>query len=245
MLILVSLEANIQTQKESYAPNETVVVEMKKKSLVYYSWLAVYKKSDESTWANVIAWNWVRKDKVSLSHLRKKMPVGQYEVRLFNYGSCKTKAKYAFEVAKPIYDVISNGLILYREVEGKGSADELADKLKTEAKNLKKGWGVAHDENMIDTLQKKDDEHKLDEEGKKYFTKAKARGSVRIIGLCNANKAAKATYTATPVSAMMPCRISLFDLDNGKVGISLINATDPKFKPVMDDLKQIIANTVK
>ena len=145
------------------------------------------------------------------------------------------------------YSVLSDGLILYRTVVGKGTADEISARLITEAPALGKGWGLAHDEDMVKTLQAKEKAGKLNPEAKKYLRKIEERGSVRILGFCNPNKATKATLKAPPVTSMMPCRISVFDLDkeNGVVGISLINATDPKFKEVMDDLLEIIANAVE
>jgi len=138
------------------------------------------------------------------------------------------------------YNTVAGNLILFRVVSNKGTADEIADRMIESAKALGKGWGLAHDEDMVETLQKKADAGKLNEQGQDYLEKIKERGSVRILGFCNPNKAVKATYVAPPVTSMMPCRISVVDLGGNKVGISLVNATDPKFKPVMDDLKAII-----
>jgi hypothetical protein len=143
------------------------------------------------------------------------------------------------------YDVVADGLILFRVVSGKGDANTISQKLIDAAPALGKGWGLAHDEDMVATLQAKSDAGKLNDDGEDYLAKIKARGAVRILGFCNPNKAVKATYVATPVTSMMPCRISVFDLDDGSVGISLINATDPKFKGVMDDLKRIIENAIE
>jgi len=162
------------------------------------------------------------------------------------YGDDSNEMKHV--TVNSTYSVQASGLLLFRVVSGKGDANAIAEKLINAAPALGKGWGLASDkddhkadEDMVATLSSKD----LNGDGEDYLTQIKNRGSVRILGFCNPNKAVKATATAAPVTAMMPCRISVFDRDDGSVGISLINATDPKFKPIMDDLKQIIENAVK
>ena len=46
-------------------------------------WLGIYPKGSDNSWSNVIAWNWATYGDVSLNKIKKEMPVGEYDIRLF------------------------------------------------------------------------------------------------------------------------------------------------------------------
>jgi len=67
---------------------------------------------------------------------------------------------------------------------------------------------------------------------------------IYIMGLCNAVKAGMASSRFPSVTAMMPCRISVYTKDDGLVGISMMNATSPLFEAVITDMKKIIKDAI-
>jgi len=62
-------------------------------------WVGVYPVGASNDWANVIAWNWVpNAGTFELSKIKKPMPEGEYEVRLFFHNSYQDEARYQFQV---------------------------------------------------------------------------------------------------------------------------------------------------
>ena len=62
---------------------------------------------------------------------------------------------------------------------------------------------------------------------------------VFIIGVCNGGAAQQTTNNLPSVTAMMPCRISVYE-DDGKVKVSMMNATLPAFSAIADAMKGMI-----
>ena len=78
-------------------------------------WVAIYKKgSDSEVWSNVLHWNWVHKLKIIEPGgpfwvlKRIKLPVGEYEARVFKKNSYLMSDSYDFTVIKP--DTYTTGI---------------------------------------------------------------------------------------------------------------------------------------
>jgi len=90
----------LQTLKDVYRPNDIVDVKVDAALSGDQDWVGVYHKNASSAWANVVAWNWVpHNGTFALSDIKKTMPVGEYEVRLFFHNKYEKKASYPFSVA--------------------------------------------------------------------------------------------------------------------------------------------------
>jgi len=64
-------------------------------------WVGLYKANDANTWVNVIAWNWVPKNRlITLDKVKKDLPLpmGDYEIRLFHHNSFNVEKKAGFVV---------------------------------------------------------------------------------------------------------------------------------------------------
>jgi len=100
----------IQTQENTYSPNQIVTVNIQGELSGDEDWVGIYLKGEESNWANVIAWNWVDNGVNALDRIKKNMPVGEYEIRLFFHNSFDVEATYAFTVqAEDTYTEADNG----------------------------------------------------------------------------------------------------------------------------------------
>ena len=90
-------QTTLSTSKENYNENETINVTVSNLS-GDQDWVGVYRKNSDNSWNNVIAWNWVTGDgSFELSKIKKDMPVGEYEVRLFFHNSYQLEAKATFK----------------------------------------------------------------------------------------------------------------------------------------------------
>jgi len=90
----------LQTIKDVYRPNEIVNVKVDAALSGDQDWVGVYHKNASSAWKNVVAWNWVpHNGTFALSDIKKTMPVGSYEARLFFHNKYEKKASYPFTVA--------------------------------------------------------------------------------------------------------------------------------------------------
>jgi len=90
----------LQTLKNVYKPNDLVSVKVDAALSGDKDWVGVYHKNASSAWANVVAWNWVpHNGTFALSDIKKSMPVGAYEARLFFHNKYEKKASYPFTVA--------------------------------------------------------------------------------------------------------------------------------------------------
>jgi len=103
-LVLCSVFANaktntLQTLTSVYKPNDLVSVKVDAALSGDEDWVGVYPKNANSDWANVVSWNWVpHNGTVALSEIKKSMPVGAYEARLFFHNNYQKKASYPFTV---------------------------------------------------------------------------------------------------------------------------------------------------
>ncbi len=94
----------IQTVQDTYNPNETVSVNIQMALSGDEDWVGIFHKNDDSSWGNVLAWNWVTGNGVvSLTRDQDPLPAGEYEVRLFfhnKYGAdAVVRAAYSFTVS--------------------------------------------------------------------------------------------------------------------------------------------------
>jgi len=89
----------LQTLKNVYKPNDIVRVKVDAALSGDQDWVGVYPKNAVSNWSNVIAWNWIPNNGIfALSEIKKSMPVGAYEARLFFHNNYESKASYEFSV---------------------------------------------------------------------------------------------------------------------------------------------------
>ena len=85
----------------SKTANKPVTVNVQGKLSGHKDWAGIYKKGDDNTWGNVLAWGWIKnRGKHVLDEIDPVvMPAGQYEARLFYNNSFRMEAKTAFSVA--------------------------------------------------------------------------------------------------------------------------------------------------
>jgi hypothetical protein len=90
----------LNTIKNIYKPNDIVSVKVNAALSGDEDWVGVYPKTAVSNWGNIIAWNWVPNNGTfALSEVKKNMPVGAYEARLFFHNNYTAKASYEFSVS--------------------------------------------------------------------------------------------------------------------------------------------------
>ena len=91
----------IKTVQDIYNVDETVSITVNTVLSGDEDWVGIYPKGSSTSWSNVIAWNWVKKNgTVVLSNKEKSMPAGNYEARLFFHNKYTTQASDSFVVRK-------------------------------------------------------------------------------------------------------------------------------------------------
>jgi hypothetical protein len=97
----------LNTIKDVYKPNDIVSVKVNAALSGDEDWVGVYPKTAVSNWENVIAWNWIPNNGTfALSEVKKTMPVGAYEARLFFHNNFEVKASYPFVVSTDTFKTI-------------------------------------------------------------------------------------------------------------------------------------------
>ena len=92
---------HIKTVQDTYNVDETVSITVDTVLSGDKDWVGIYPRGSSTSWSNVIAWNWVKKNgTVVLSTKEKSMPAGNYEVRLFFHNKYTTQASDSFVVRK-------------------------------------------------------------------------------------------------------------------------------------------------
>ncbi len=92
------IQATLSISKENFHENEIVNVTVSNLS-GDQDWVGVYPKNSDNSWGNVVAWNWVTGDgSFELSRIKKDMPAGEYEARLFFRNSYNMESKSGFSV---------------------------------------------------------------------------------------------------------------------------------------------------
>jgi len=89
----------IKTIKHTYEVNDIVSVDVDIPLSGDQDWIGIYRVGDNNDWDNVIAWNWVGQGTTLLDKIKKSMPAGEYEIRLFFHNSYHVEATYRFTVA--------------------------------------------------------------------------------------------------------------------------------------------------
>lgn len=92
------IQPTLSTSKNNYTENEIVTVNVSNLS-GNQDWVGIYPKNANNSWENVIAWNWMTDNgSFNLSTIRKDMPIGEYEIRLFFNNSYQDEKTFAFTV---------------------------------------------------------------------------------------------------------------------------------------------------
>jgi hypothetical protein len=89
--------ATITINKATYTSNENIIASYKNTTNGQRDWIAIYPKNSSNAWANVIQWKWI-KGEVNGNTTFTKLPVGEYEVRVFFNNTFQDEAKKAFRV---------------------------------------------------------------------------------------------------------------------------------------------------
>ena len=120
----VSDRVNISTSKNTYNPNENIVVEINNQAEDNQNWVAIYPKNASNAWKNQITWNWTKgKKSVTLNHV----PSGQYEARLFYNNSFELEAKSGFSVKGSVKKYPPNSTMMRREEVEVNNPNKLED----------------------------------------------------------------------------------------------------------------------
>ncbi len=111
-----------------------------------------------------------------------------------------------------------------------GAKDKITDALKSE------GFGVLTEIDIQATMKKK-----LDKDYKPFL----------ILGACNPNYADKVLSIDPNMSAMLPCNVSLRELDNGEIEISAVDPIaamaslgNPLIEPLARDVQEKLARVI-
>ncbi len=89
---LLHAQPIIQTDKQSYAHNDAIVVTFSQMTGLDEDWVGVYPVGSDNAWENVLSWDWTgdkQNGAVTLSPIAK---AGTYEVRAFYHNSFQTEA---------------------------------------------------------------------------------------------------------------------------------------------------------
>ena len=90
-------DAQLNTIKNDYTPNEKIEIEFYHLTDVDQSWIGIYPKGSSNDWSNVVKWTWTG-DKTYGTFKVGSLPVGEYSARLFYHNSFKDMARKIFKV---------------------------------------------------------------------------------------------------------------------------------------------------
>ena len=100
------INAIVTTNKIKYTINDPIVASYNNMSGSDKDWIAIYPKGSNNNWENMIQWAWIHGDINGNSNF-EKLPVGEYEVRVFFNNSFKSEAVHNFIVVNNEFNVIS------------------------------------------------------------------------------------------------------------------------------------------
>jgi len=86
---------DIQSNKNSYTPNDTINLNIVNQAADKQNWVGIYPVGSSNDWANVVDWTWT-KGQSSITF--KAQSAGNYEARLFYNNSYKLEDKIGFSV---------------------------------------------------------------------------------------------------------------------------------------------------
>ena len=133
----------VTTNKETYTSNENIVATYKGTTNGQEDWIAIYPKNSTNAWGNVIEWRWIRA-KVNGNTVFPKLPVGEYEVRVFFNNTFQDEAKKAFSVKQEQREVyliqgqsnafagIGGNVVLNEKVKSFGTTSTNANRVQTD-----------------------------------------------------------------------------------------------------------------
>lgn len=127
-------ETQLTLDKQSYAANDTLMINYAAMSGDPEDWLGIYKKGDSNDWANQKAWTWSGgKINGSASISYQNLAAGEYEVRAFFNNSFQVEAIASFAIVeKAFWEKGAYDIQLTELPNGKGvvySPEGLADNL--------------------------------------------------------------------------------------------------------------------
>jgi len=107
-------DTSVSTTKTTYKPNEKITVHYSNTSGDDKDWIAIYPKNSNNEWNNVIEWTWTE-GQVNGVKTFNKLPVGEYEVRIFLQDSFNLETKSLFTVTNPpltstVYEDAEDGI---------------------------------------------------------------------------------------------------------------------------------------
>jgi len=94
---LYANEVTIETDNVTYSTEESITVHANNMFGDSEDWIAIYPKDSSNDWENVIQWSWTD-GFINGSVTFERLPIGEYEVRVFFKNSYNLEAKYAFNV---------------------------------------------------------------------------------------------------------------------------------------------------
>jgi len=88
---------SIEMDKVSYSTDENPIVYVNNMLGNEKDWIAIYPKNSSNDWTNIIHWAWTD-GFINGSLSFERLPVGEYETRVFFKNSYTVEAKYSFNV---------------------------------------------------------------------------------------------------------------------------------------------------
>jgi hypothetical protein len=88
---------SIEMDKVNYTTEEHPIVYLNNMLGDEEDWIAIYPKNSSNDWENVIYWDWTD-GFINGSLSFERLPIGEYEARVFFKNSYRLEAKYAFNV---------------------------------------------------------------------------------------------------------------------------------------------------
>jgi len=143
-VVEVGGQTTVTTNKVTYKSNENIIATYRGTSDGEEDWIAIYPKNSSNAWANVIEWQWIR-GKVNGDTIFSKLPVGEYEVRVFFNNSFHDEAKKAFSVSNGGGTTITTNKAIYTNNDNitatyKGTTNGEEDWIAIYPKNSSNAW---------------------------------------------------------------------------------------------------------
>jgi len=107
MSMILSLGAADLTGRNSFQPNENVVINFANMEAQNHDWVGIYPQNSNNDWANVVAWRWTG-DTTNGNLDFGILPLGAYEARAFYNNSFHTETTKAFRVANVMIQALVN-----------------------------------------------------------------------------------------------------------------------------------------
>jgi len=112
----VGVATTVTTSKEIYSSHEAITANYDGMSGSQRDWMAIYPAGTTNAWKNVVSFKWIRGEKKGSKEFAR-LPVGNYEVRVFFNDTFNVSASHAFKVKNIEATIVSPTNVIYTQDE--------------------------------------------------------------------------------------------------------------------------------